>query len=87
MGQAAAADRFDVRRGLQTVSVPCEIVHGAEDEMVPLQRAIELRNEISGSEITVLENVGHFPQLEDPKRLSDAIRRVGCQLEGMKKGD
>ena len=75
-----AADRFDVRGGLERVSVPCRIVHGAEDEMVPLQRAMELQREIGSAEISVLENVAHFPQLEDPERLSRAIRRIGGQL-------
>jgi pimeloyl-ACP methyl ester carboxylesterase len=82
MGQTEAANRFDVRGCLGEISVPCQIVHGKEDGVVPVQRAMELQREIGNAEITVLENVGHFPQLEDPKNLSLAIRRVGRQVAG-----
>ena len=80
MGQTEAANRFDVRGCLGEISVPCQIVHGKEDGVVPLARAVELQDEIGYAEITVLEDVGHFPQLEDPENLSLAIRRVGRQV-------
>jgi pimeloyl-ACP methyl ester carboxylesterase len=82
MGQTEAANRFDVRGRLGEISVPCQIVHGKEDGVAPVERAMELQGEIANAEITVLENVGHFPQLEDPKNLSLAIRRIGRQVTG-----
>jgi pimeloyl-ACP methyl ester carboxylesterase len=82
MGQTEAANHFDMRGCLGGISIPCQIVHGKEDEVVSVERATDLQSEMPKAKLTLLENVGHFPQLEDPENLSFAIRRVGCQVTG-----
>jgi 3-oxoadipate enol-lactonase len=74
MGQSAAARVFDVRTRLNEIQCPSVIVHGMEDEVVPVERALELSIGIAGSKIRRIEEVGHFPQLEDPKSLALAVQ-------------
>ncbi len=83
MGQTEAANRFDARGRLGEISVPCRIVHGKVDEVAPVARAMELYRGIPNAKIALLENVGHFPQLEDPENLSLEIRRLGRQVTGV----
>ena len=49
------------------------IVHGVLDP-VPIEMARRLATEIDGSTLVELEGVGHFPMVEAPERLLEAIR-------------
>jgi pimeloyl-ACP methyl ester carboxylesterase len=85
MGQTEAANHFDVRGQLGDIAVPCCIVHGKEDNVAPVARAMELYRGIPNATIALLEDVGHFPQLEDPENLSLEIRRLSRQVTGVTK--
>jgi pimeloyl-ACP methyl ester carboxylesterase len=51
---------------LARVSVPAHIVWGENDNLVPVECAGLYQSAIAGSQVTVLPNCGHSPQIEKP---------------------
>ena len=51
---------------LSRVSIPTRIVWGREDRLVPLECAELYQKAIPGSDLVVIENCGHLPQVENP---------------------
>lgn len=58
------ANSYDVRERLAEIRVPTLILHGREDERVPLERAEELRGGIPASRLVVLDDCGHWLHAE-----------------------
>ncbi len=50
----------------RAIKVPTLIVWGDKDNLTPPWQAERLKNLIPGSRLEYLENVGHFPHIEDP---------------------
>jgi len=70
--QATAADRN--RAANSSILVPSLIIAGTADGAVNKARFEKARSAFSGTYTYVgLEGVGHFPQLEAPDKVSDAI--------------
>jgi pimeloyl-ACP methyl ester carboxylesterase len=76
-GQRAAARSFDVRDRLAELGCPCTILHGDDDQVVPLARGEELAAGIPAARLFVLDGVGHLPQLEAPTVLAAALIDLG----------
>ena len=57
---------FDLRAGLQKIQFPVLVIHGRQD---PLESAQEVHDSIPGSRLEMIENAGHFPWLEQPKKV------------------
>ena len=51
---------------LGRVSVPTHIVWGEQDALVPVECADLYQQALAGSEVTVISNCGHSPQIEKP---------------------
>jgi proline iminopeptidase len=64
----------ELRRRLQTLSLPTLILHGLYDP-IPLSWAEELATVIPGARLFVLEESGHLPYLEEAERTLSVIRR------------
>lgn len=73
-GQSAAAAKFDRRGALHSVELPCTVIHGADDEIIPSPRGLELAREINGAKFVLLDDVGHFAPWEDPEAVAREIR-------------
>ena len=52
------------------ITIPVNIIWGKEDTLFPYQMAEYAHKKINGSRLRILENVGHCPQLENPKLFS-----------------
>ena len=52
---------------LSRVNIPTRIVWGQEDRLVPLECAGLYQKAIPGSDLVVIENCGHVPQVEKPE--------------------
>jgi pimeloyl-ACP methyl ester carboxylesterase len=72
-GQRRAVSGFDVRDRLWEISCPVLVCHGEIDEIVPLERGKELARGLANASLLAWPGVGHFPQLENPKALAQAI--------------
>ena len=63
----------DLRDKLSALKVPTLVIHGRHDALFPLAMAEELKKGISGAQLTVFEESGHSPHLEEPERFNEAI--------------
>jgi pimeloyl-ACP methyl ester carboxylesterase len=59
----------------ERMRTPTQIVWGARDRVVPLACGFAYRDAIAGSELVVMENVGHLPHVEDPAELARHVHR------------
>lgn len=56
---AAAATQPDRRSGLKALSLPALIIHGKADPLVPVEGGIDTHEAIPGSELMLLDGMGH----------------------------
>ena len=66
-------DRMDSTHMLPLIKVPTLIIHGANDQLIPVSVAQEMHAAIPGSKITVLPEAGHLVNLEQPSMFTTAI--------------
>ncbi|MEK7814396.1 MAG: alpha/beta hydrolase [Chloroflexota bacterium] len=57
---------------LSRVSIPTRIVWGRQDRLVPLECGQLYHQAIPGSELVVIDNCGHVPQVEKPQEFVKA---------------
>lgn len=65
-----SAEPTDVRNDLPRVAAPTTIIWGDRDRLIPPDHGEALRTGIAGSELVVLEGVGHVPQMQVPREIS-----------------
>lgn len=65
---------------LSAISVPTLIMHGDQDNLVPVEGARLFEAAIKGSEAIIYENIGHIPQEEIPAR---SVADLKAFLEGI----
>jgi len=82
-----AADTFDVRGELDRVRAPALVVAGAEDRLVPVDRARALADALPGAELVVVERAGHMVMLERPCETTAAIRAWLARFEALHAGE
>lgn len=64
----------------QTLSLPVEIVHGTEDDVVPMHvHAEPLAALLPNDSLTLLPDVGHMPHHAQPQAVVDAIDRAAAR--------
>jgi pimeloyl-ACP methyl ester carboxylesterase len=77
------AERKDAREWLAKITVPSLIIAGLQDSIVPLRSAKEMESLLPNCELTVLDQSGHMPMLEEPEEtgaaLMSLINRVNIQ--------
>ncbi len=78
-GAAAAlrgrAERRDYTPVLRDITVPTLIVVGSEDEFTPISDAELMHQEIAGSQLAILEEVGHMPNMERPDEFNAVLKQ------------
>jgi pimeloyl-ACP methyl ester carboxylesterase len=65
-----AGDRFYLAEEL-----PVLLIWGAEDPIIPIAHARATHELMPDSTLEIFENVGHFPQVEAPRRFVDALQK------------
>jgi len=65
--------RPDQQKTLRKVKIPALILAGESDTLVPMRRQEFLAGLMPFGRLTVIENAGHLPQLEQPEVVSDAL--------------
>ena len=56
--------------------VPMLLVWGDQDAIIPVAHAYAAHDAIDGSRLEIMEDVGHFPHVEDPERFTDGAGRL-----------
>jgi pimeloyl-ACP methyl ester carboxylesterase len=60
---------------LGEIKVPVLILHGADDQLIPLSESELMHSRIKGSQMEVIANAGHLPNLEQPEEFNQAVIR------------
>lgn len=58
---------------LRSIGCRTAVIWGSEDRMIPLEYGVMLHQNIHGSRMSVMENTGHLPQIENPEKLAEII--------------
>ena len=70
---AAMRDRVDSTPMLSEIDVPVLIIHGADDQIIPTSEAEGMHKAIPSSELVIIPEAGHLPNLEQPDVFNDAV--------------
>lgn len=65
--------RSDFADRLSELAVPTLLVHGAGDDLVPVERARRASDRIADGRLVVFENCGHWPPREQPERFERTV--------------
>lgn len=68
-----ASQKNAIAENLSRLVVPVLVVTGDDDRIVPTADSIKLAEEISGSQLVILDDCGHVPQEECPEQFLSAI--------------
>ena len=74
--RSLVAEIGDVERALAAVSVPCAVVTGSWDVIVPPSVAGAIAATIPAAELVIVARAGHFLPRDAPGVLAAAVRRV-----------
>jgi pimeloyl-ACP methyl ester carboxylesterase len=72
-GGLKALAEIDVRSELTSIRVPCQILHGSEDNIVPLASVRFLAERLPQARLHVLEGCGHALPFTHPARIARCI--------------
>jgi len=67
-------DRPDATQSLERIEVPVLILHGADDQLIPVAEAESMHSAIKGSRLKVLPEAGHLLNMEQPELFNQAVR-------------
>lgn len=67
--------RPDSTPTLGEIKVPVLILHGADDQIIPPSESELMHSRIKGSQMEVIANAGHLPNLEQPKEFNQSVIR------------
>lgn len=73
-GMPTDAGAYDVRSRLGEIDVPTLVLTGRDDFITPPSQSDIIYKSIRQAELTILEESGHFPWLEEPNLFFSAIR-------------
>jgi pimeloyl-ACP methyl ester carboxylesterase len=76
----AMKDRPDSTPTLAEINVPSLVIHGREDQIIPLADAEQMAGTIQDCEFVIYDNAGHLPSLEDPYRYTNVVLDFMQQL-------
>ncbi|WP_157959151.1 alpha/beta fold hydrolase [Marinomonas shanghaiensis] len=71
----ALIHRPNAEAQLAQISVPTLLLSGAEDTWSPVDQHKEMQDNISGSELVVIEDAGHMAPVEEPTKVAQALKR------------
>lgn len=63
----------DLTGFLSKISVPTLVVWGKKDKVLSVKDGILMHKEIAGSEIKIIDDVGHSPNIENPEKFAKLI--------------
>jgi 3-oxoadipate enol-lactonase len=73
--QRGMAERRDSTATLKTINAPTLIITGEEDKLAGVPEAELMKQNISGSQMTVVAKAGHYSSWEQPQEVGKLLRR------------
>ena len=74
MAQMQACAAHDTSGRLAQLAMPTLVMHGTEDQMIPVQNGRLIASLIAGSELEIFEGAGHVFFWEEPERSADLLQ-------------
>jgi 3-oxoadipate enol-lactonase len=74
MAQMQACMAHDTSARLSELMMPTLVVHGTEDQMLPVENGSLIASRIPGSRLEILDGVGHLFIWEQPEHAAELIR-------------
>lgn len=68
-------ERPDSTATLEAINVPTLIIHGQDDQIIPLQEAKAMHAAIQNSQLEIIPESGHLPNLEQADLFNQSVRR------------
>jgi 3-oxoadipate enol-lactonase len=78
MAQAQAVLAHDTHDRLAGLRMPTLVIHGTEDQMLPVQNGRMIASLIPGAQLEILDGVGHLFFWERPERSAELIRTLAA---------
>jgi len=78
MAQAQAIIAHDTSARLPSLRMPTLVIHGTEDQMLPVQNGRMIASLIPGAQLEILDGVGHLFFWEQPERSAELIRTLAA---------
>lgn len=78
----AMAGRLDSTDVLRSFKLPTVIIHGDADELIPVDRAREMKSLVTTSHYLELPGGGHMPMMENPPAVAEALRYLAIGRRG-----
>lgn len=75
------AARTDTTESLQNIDIPVLIINGEEDKIINISSADLMNRKIRNSELVIIKNSGHFPNMENPEEFNSALRKFMIALQ------
>ncbi len=72
----AMAERVDSTPLLSSLDVPVVLVHGDADQLIPIDRAREVKAVLPHAYLVEIPRAGHMPMMEDKERTTEALKRL-----------
>lgn len=69
----AMKERPDSTETLGEIDVPTLIIHGDDDQIVPLEAAEKMRDAIPEAELVLIPGAGHLPNLEQAEAFNEVV--------------
>jgi pimeloyl-ACP methyl ester carboxylesterase len=79
---AAMRDRVDSTPDLAGFDIPALVIHGQDDQLIPVSEAQATAAALPDAELVILADAGHLPNLEQPDAFDDAVRGYLEQFYG-----
>jgi len=67
-------ERPDSSTMLTQINCPVLIIHGTDDQLIPLKEAELMNHQIPTSHLVKITDSGHLPNLEQPEKYNQAVR-------------
>jgi pimeloyl-ACP methyl ester carboxylesterase len=78
MAQAQAILAHDTRERLGRLTMPTLVLHGTEDQMLPVQNGRLIASLIPDAQLEIFDGVGHLFFWEQPERSAELIRTLAA---------
>jgi pimeloyl-ACP methyl ester carboxylesterase len=78
MAQAQAILAHDTRERLERLTMPTLVIHGTEDQMLPVQNGRLIASLIPDAQLEIFDGVGHLFFWEQPERSAELIRKLAA---------
>lgn len=72
----AMAEREDLTSFLASFKLPLVLIHGDADELIPVDRAREIKALVPEAHLVELPGAGHMPMMEQPEQTAEALLRL-----------